>query len=855
MSAPPPGRPASSSSTGYEDGFGRRALIFDRADGCTFERLSLRPEFGIFETALRDRAARLAAWSHDRVALPRRVHREQAGGPLLVDTPVPQGERLIDLLDAPAEARTDQALSGVDLAIGFLLDVMPTLDALHREAGIVHGAIAPGRLLLTRTGHIVLLDPLYSEVVERLAWSRARLWRGLGLAMPGGQSTARLTAGLDVSQAVLTALMLLLGRPLRGREQPDDLEAACAEAVEVAEIVVGGAFAGAFGQFLRRALPLQTAEGFATAAEAGRELSDVTGTAVDAAACRAALIALAGSLAQVPARTGQPEAPEAPEAPVAERKSPPAAGEAPPPAPALDLRIEIPEAPPPIEAPPQVDAPQVEEAPLEAVPPQVEGPPQVDVAPPGDAAPQVEAPPQDAAPPQGAAPPADALRDGSAAPEPEPAPAAMAPAAVETAAAPPPEAPALAAEEPGPVAEPPAPPAAPPAPSKRRKRGRRGSDALRSATPPPKPPPPAAPAPAPVREPARPAPIAATPPPPPQPVFPAGGYDASQAAAPSPYSGMGDSWAPPQPAAPQAPAAPRPGVIAVKGAPLRVKEKPPARSAPRTPPPDEPFMPLPHDRGIGRRGTPASRGGFPWKIAAAVLVIVAGAAAGRTYLSDRVDAPLPSPAVAAAAPVTGSLVLSSTPDGARVLLDGKPAGETPLTLDGVAPGRRVVTIISSAGTVRRTVRVEAGQAATLEVQVFSGWLAVDAPIVLEVEQGGRVIGSTQQNRLLLPPGRHTVTLSNADLGYRAGHTVNIEPGEEHRLSVVPSTPVNLNASPWAEVWIDGRRVGETPMAGVSIPLGTRDIIFRHPDFADRRLTPTIKVGDPVAISIDFARPQ
>jgi hypothetical protein len=197
-------------------------------------------------------------------------------------------------------------------------------------------------------------------------------------------------------------------------------------------------------------------------------------------------------------------------------------------------------------------------------------------------------------------------------------------------------------------------------------------------------------------------------------------------------------------------------------------------------------------------------------------------------------------------------MLSSTPAGARVLVDGRAVGETPVTLDAVTPGRRTITFIASGGSVTRTISVVAGETVSLDVPVFSGWLAVDAQIVLEVAQNGRVIGTTQ-GRLLMPPGRHTVTFTNADLGYVATQVVDIEPGAERRLTLAPAARVNLNAVPWAEVWIDGRRVGETPIARVSIPLGTREVIFRHPQLGERKLTPTIRVGEPEAISIDFTR--
>ena len=44
----------------------------------------------------------------------------------------------------------------------------------------------------------------------------------------------------------------------------------------------------------------------------------------------------------------------------------------------------------------------------------------------------------------------------------------------------------------------------------------------------------------------------------------------------------------------------------------------------------------------------------------------------------------------------------------------------------------------------------------------------------------------------------------------------------------------LNALPWAEVWIDGESIGETPIGKVSVPIGWHEIVFRHPELGEKR---------------------
>jgi hypothetical protein len=269
---------------------------------------------------------------------------------------------------------------------------------------------------------------------------------------------------------------------------------------------------------------------------------------------------------------------------------------------------------------------------------------------------------------------------------------------------------------------------------------------------------------------------------------------------------------------------------------------------------------------------------FPWKLAAVAAAIMVVAILGaRVYLPakgvapDDVAATSSKPGAATAAtpaaqakPVAsppasvvanaGRLEIETQPAGARILIDGKPAGESPVALDAIAAGRHTVTFISSSGSVKRTIRIEAGRTTKLDVPIFSGWVGIYAPFVVDVVEGGRVIGNTEQPRIMLSPGRHDLKLVNRDLEYSSAQTVDIEPGEVKSVSIDPRGLVNLNATPWAEVWVEGRKVGDTPLANLQLTLGVREITFRHPELGERRVTVTVKGNGPVAVSIDMTKP-
>jgi serine/threonine-protein kinase len=68
---------------------------------------------------------------------------------------------------------------------------------------------------------------------------------------------------------------------------------------------------------------------------------------------------------------------------------------------------------------------------------------------------------------------------------------------------------------------------------------------------------------------------------------------------------------------------------------------------------------------------------------------------------------------------------------------------------------------------------------------------------------------------------------------------------------LPQGAINLNASPWAEVFIDGKRVGETPLGNFPIAIGPHEVIFRHPQLGEKRQAVSVTLNAPVRVSVDM----
>jgi len=290
MSAPPLELPPSHSTSGHHDGLGRRTLRFDREDGLILERLHVRPELVAFEAPLRERMGRAMAFEDERFARVRGIERDPGGG-LTVVSEFVAGNRVCDLLEAAAGLSAEEATSlSVDAALGFLLEMLPALSALHSIAGFSHGAVGPDRTVLTPTGQVVLLDSIFGHTLERLHFNRRRLWSELRIAAPAAAGPTRFDITADLGQAALTAVMIVIGRLLKDSEYPDGLSAIVSEVVEIAQIRGSAKFATGLQRFLERTLPLPGRKPYASADEAATELRQLA-REIGADRCRAALVA------------------------------------------------------------------------------------------------------------------------------------------------------------------------------------------------------------------------------------------------------------------------------------------------------------------------------------------------------------------------------------------------------------------------------------------------------------------------------------------------------------------------------------------------------------------------------------
>jgi len=213
-----------------------------------------------------------------------------------------------------------------------------------------------------------------------------------------------------------------------------------------------------------------------------------------------------------------------------------------------------------------------------------------------------------------------------------------------------------------------------------------------------------------------------------------------------------------------------------------------------------------------------------------------------------------------AAAATGTLLIKSEPAGASITIDGRPSGVTPTTLRHVIAGDHRISLTRGAVTIDQSARVEDGATVTVVASlrapsVGSGWVAVRSPLELDVVESGELLGTTRSPRIMLQEGQHTLELSNTAVGYHGAAQVRIVSGEVIPLSVaLPSSVVHVNAIPWAEVWIDGKRIGETPIGNLPMEVGAHEVLFRHPELGEKTVSTLVKAGVPTRVTADLRVP-
>ena len=216
--------------------------------------------------------------------------------------------------------------------------------------------------------------------------------------------------------------------------------------------------------------------------------------------------------------------------------------------------------------------------------------------------------------------------------------------------------------------------------------------------------------------------------------------------------------------------------------------------------------------------------------------------------------------VAEPAAVFGRVSITTDPPGARITVDGRPSGTSPVTLEELAVGEHTIAVASATGSAEKKVTVAAGHTASVVFSLpkvsgpLGGWLSVSAPFDVQVLEGSDVIGAGGASKIMLAAGRHDLVLANRTLEYQEVRRLEITPGQTTLVRIdAPMVPMNVNARPWAEVTLDGESLGQTPISNATVSVGTHQLAFRHPQLGERRQTVVVTAKGPNRVAVDLTK--
>jgi len=179
------------------------------------------------------------------------------------------------------------------------------------------------------------------------------------------------------------------------------------------------------------------------------------------------------------------------------------------------------------------------------------------------------------------------------------------------------------------------------------------------------------------------------------------------------------------------------------------------------------------------------------------------------------------------------------------------AASDALSVAALAPQSPTATSTNAVTPTPTPASAPASPAAVRPATPRVGGLTIKSAIDLLVLEDGATIGSTT-TPLAVADGRHTLDFVNQTLGFRLALPVSVSGGKMTTLNVpVPNGRLSINAMPWAQVAIDGRDVGQTPLANLALPIGTHEVKFAHPEFGERHQTVVVKVDGIARVTQNF----
>jgi len=211
--------------------------------------------------------------------------------------------------------------------------------------------------------------------------------------------------------------------------------------------------------------------------------------------------------------------------------------------------------------------------------------------------------------------------------------------------------------------------------------------------------------------------------------------------------------------------------------------------------------------------------------------------------------------------LSGGVRISSIPPGAKIYLNGTYMGDTPTSLSDLSPGKHTVKLVKEGYTAwEQEVIVRASDELDLPVvtlQEAFGKLNIHVTPWADVYYKGKKLGTTPLANIRLQEGTHKLVLKNPPLKIEKELRVKIMANQHIKESVdlregIAKGKLKINVKPWADVYLDGKRVGETPLEPLELTPGEYFVLVKNEKLGKQKSSRvTIEPNKTYSVEVDW----
>ena len=221
------------------------------------------------------------------------------------------------------------------------------------------------------------------------------------------------------------------------------------------------------------------------------------------------------------------------------------------------------------------------------------------------------------------------------------------------------------------------------------------------------------------------------------------------------------------------------------------------------------------------------------------------------------EAPSPTATPEPAPELFGFVVVSVDPSDAYLSVDGKGVGIAGGSKKVKIPaGKKVAITASKKGFATKStyalVQPDQTGNAVLKLEAKMGTLSIGSDVGCIASVDGTNVGATPIAAYQITAGTHTISCTNNSLGATVTSTKTVQPGGSAKATLTFMAGLSVNVKPWAEVYLDGKKLGVTPLNKFGIKPGSHTIRLVNPKLGqDMTKVRNFKPGKTVNVSESF----